>query len=54
MILRVWVNKITSYNKDVVFLVVPDELEFSHHVPIMIGTCTLGRIINVIKESDMD
>ena len=43
-----------GYNKDVVFLVIPDELEFSQHVPIVIGTCTLERIINVIKESEMD
>ena len=34
-----------------VFLVVPDESEFSQCV---IGTCTLGRIISVIKESEMD
>ena len=54
MILRVRVNEITSYNEDMVFLVVPDESEFSRHVPVMTGTCTLGRIINVIKESEMD
>ena len=29
VILRVQVNEITSYNEDVVFLVVPDESEFS-------------------------
>ena len=33
---------------------VPDESEFSQHVPIVIGTCMLGRIICVIKESEMD
>ena len=54
VILRVQVNEITGYDEDVVFLVVPDESEFSCHVPIVIGTCTLGRIINVIKESEMD
>ena len=54
VILRVRVNEITSYDEDVVFLVVPDESEFSQCVPIVIGTCTLGRIINVIKESEMD
>ena len=37
-----------------VFLVIPDESEFSRHVPLMIGTCTLGRIVNVIKESELD
>ena len=54
VILRVRVNKIAGYDEDIVFLVVPDELEFSWCVPIVIGTCTLGRIINVIKESEMD
>ena len=53
VILRVWVKEIGSYDEDVVFLVVPDELEFSWHVPVMIGTCMLGRIVNVIKESEM-
>ena len=52
--LRVQVKEITSYDEDIVFLVVSDESEFSQHVPIMIGTCTLGRIINVIKESEMN
>ena len=54
MILKVQVKEITSYNEDVVFLFVSDKSEFSQHVPIMIGTCTLGRIINMIKESEMD
>ena len=54
VILRVQVNEMAGYDKDVVFLVVPDESEFSQHIPIMIGTCMLGRIINVIKESEMD
>ena len=54
VILRVRVNEITSYDEDRVFLVVPDESEFSWHVPIVIRACTLGRIINVINESEMD
>ena len=54
VILRVQVNEIAGYDEDMVFLMVPDESEFSWHVPIVIGTCTLGRIINVIKESEMD
>ena len=54
VILRVQVKEIAGYDKDIVFLVVSDESEFSRHVPIVIGTCTLGRIINVIKESEMD
>ena len=52
--LRVQVKEITCYDEDVVFLVVPDELEFSQHIPIVIRTCTLARMMNVIKESEMD
>ena len=54
VILRVQVKEIASYDEDVVFLVMSDESEFFQHVPIVIGTCTLGRIINVIKDSEMD
>ena len=54
MILRIQVKEITGYDEDIVFLVKSDESEFSWCVPIMIGTCTLGRMVNVIKESEMD
>ena len=54
VILRVQVKEITGYDEDIVFLVVTDQSEFSQCVPIVIGTCTLGRIINMIKESEMD
>ena len=36
------------------FLVVPDESEFGHRVPLVIGTCTIGQIINIIRESEID
>ena len=36
------------------FLVVPDGSAFGKRVPLVIGTCTLARVINVIKESEMD
>ena len=54
VILWVQVNEIAGYDKDAVFLVFPNESEFSWHIPLMIGTCTLGRIVNVIKESELD
>ena len=38
---------------DVVFLIVPDKSEFSRCMPLVIGTCMLGRIVNVIKESEL-
>ena len=42
MILRVQVKEIMGYDEDVVFLVVQDESEFTRHIPIVIGTCTLA------------
>ena len=43
-----------GYDKDVVFLMVPDEFEFDCRVPLVIGTCTIGWIINIIWESEID
>ena len=54
VILHVQVWEIMGYDEDVVFLMVPDESEFSRRVPLVIGTCTIGRIINVIQESEID
>ena len=54
VILRMQVQEIMGYDKDVVFLVVPDESEFGQRVPMVIGICTIGRIINVIWESEID
>ena len=33
---------------------VADESEFGQRVPLVIGTCTIGRIINVIQETEID
>ena len=54
IILHVQVREIPGYDKDAVFLVVPDESEFGRRVPLVIGTCTIGRIINIIWESKID
>ena len=54
VILWIQVTEITGYDEDVVFLVIPDELEFSRCMPLILGTCTLCRIVNVIKESKLN
>ena len=48
VILHVQVWGITGYDEDAVFLVVPNESEFRQRVPLVVGTCTIGRIINVV------
>ena len=54
IILNVQVWEIMEYDEDVVFLMVPDDSEFSHRVPLVIGTCMIGLIINVIWKSEID
>ena len=54
IILRMQVWEITGYDEDVVFLMVPDESEFGHRVPLVIGTCMIGQIINIIWEIEID
>ena len=54
VILRVQVKEIAGYDEDIIFLVVPDGSDFSKQVPLVIGTCTLGRMVNMIKESELD
>ena len=50
IILQVCMAEVTGYDEDIVFLTVPDESEFSRHVPLVLGTCMLCRIINVIRD----
>ena len=33
---------------------VPDESDFGRRVPLVVGTCTISRLINVIHESEID
>ena len=54
VILHVQVQGIAGYDEGVVFLVVPDESDFRRRVPLVVGTCTIGRMINVIQESKID
>ena len=54
VITRLQVREVAGYDEDIVFLVVPDESAFGKQVPIVISTCTLAQVINVIKESEMD
>ena len=46
--------EVTGYDEDIVFLIMPDESEFSRHVPLVLGTCTICKIINMIRESEID
>ena len=50
--MRMWFSLSCQIMSDLLACLNHDQI--SWHVLIMIGTCMLGRIINVIKESEMD
>ena len=54
VIARLQVKEVAGNDEEMVFLVAPDRSAFGKRVPLVIGTCTLAQVINVIKESEMD
>ena len=52
--MRVQVEGVKGYNEDQVALVVLDLTTFGMRVLVTIGTPTINRIVNVIKESKID
>ena len=54
VILRVQVRGIAGYDEDAVFLVVPDKSDFGRRIPLVVVTCTISRLINVICKSEID
>ena len=53
VIISVQVQGVRGYNKDQVALVEPDSTTFGSQVLVILGTPTINRIINVIKESEI-
>ena len=54
VIIRVQVEGVRGYDEDQVALVKPDSTTLGSQVPVILGTPTFNRIINVIKESKID
>ena len=43
-----------GYNEDQIALVIQDFSNFATRVPVILGTPTIGQVINVMKEAEMD
>ena len=54
VIMSVQINGISSYNEDQVALMACSSAKFTHHVPIILGTSTMDRVIATLKESEID
>ena len=53
-VINIQIKGIRGYNEDVVALVLKHDTDFAVRVPLLLGTSTLDRVVNVIKESELD
>ena len=54
VVMRVQINGISGYDEDQVALIAQSSAEFSHRVPIILGTPTTDQAIATLKESEID
>ena len=54
MIKWVEVDGVKGYDEDQIALIVPDLYNFGAQVPVILGTPTIGHIVNMIRENEID
>ena len=54
VVVQVWVDRVWGYGRDQVALVILDHSGFATGVPIILGTPTIGRVVSVVREVEMD
>ena len=54
VVIRVQVDGVWGYDEDQIALVILDHSNFASRVPVILGTPTIGRVVNMMKEAEMD
>ena len=54
MVIRVQVDGDWCYDEDQIALVIPDFSNFATRVPVILGTPTIGLVVNIMREMEMD
>ena len=54
VIIRVQVDGVRGYDEDQIALIIPDHSNFATRVPIILGIPTMGWVVNVMREVEMD
>ena len=54
VVIQVQVDGVWGYDKDQIALIIPDHSNFATRVPIILGTPTIGRVVNMMREAEMD
>ena len=53
-VIRVQVDGVWGYDEDQIALIIPDISHFENRVPVILGTPTIGQVVNVMKEAEVD
>ena len=54
VVILVQVDGVQGYDEDQIALVIPDPSNFAAWIPVILETPTISRIINVMKEAEVD
>ena len=54
VVIWVQVDGVQGYDEDQIALIIPDFSNFTTRVPIILGTPTIGRVVNMMREVEMD
>ena len=54
IVIWVQVDGVWGYDEDKIALIIPDFSNFAIRVPIILGTPTIGQVVNMMREAEMD
>ena len=54
IVIRVQVDGVWGYDEDQIALIIPDFSNFVVRVPIILGTPTIRRVVNIMRETEVD
>ena len=54
VVIQVQVDGVQGYDEDQIALVIPDFSNVATRAPIILGTPTIGQVVNVMREAEMD
>ena len=54
VVIQVQVDGVWGYNEDQIALVIPDFSNFATRVPIILGMPTVGCVVNIMREAEID
>ena len=54
VVIQVQADRVQGYDEDQIALLIPDLSNFVAQIPVILGTSTIGWVVNVMKEAEVD